>query len=310
MTVACSQAISFELISISTYYLTISFLFSIYCWRSVFPRSSAFALCYKPLRPAIEPGTPSFYPKLFSFSHPKMPFTEPNRRDSWPPTILRLHDDYEGTISPEEIDEDPFAYFLTSPTPEEDEDFDIFEDLSAGIEAPDKPNTPVREVSPSSLQRTPLDIEDDSYLGLGIAVPLSLRDFSLAHEKKKSEKSNRKHLSAQAPALRVRRTVRLAANHTIRSRGHARTRSHSAPRPHSWREPSPDVWSIPEEKEDMDVDDVPLLSGDEDPPAGTVEVTGSAKDEPRRKGEVMMVDTSPQKIKKRVHWATLPRRHA
>ncbi len=231
-----------------------------------------------------------------------MPFKEPNRRDSWPPTILRLHDDELSTD--EDIDENPFAYFLTSPTPEEevdDDDFEYFEDLSAGIEAEDNTKTPVREVSPSSLQRIPLVTEgDDSYIGKGFAVPLSLRDFTLAHESKKRERERRVQAEIErtpsVSALRGRRTVRLTPTRT--PRGRERTRSLSSQRPHSWREPSPDVWSIPEEKEDVGIDEAPSLSPNEHVEANTATKETKAIAEP------------PKKPKKRVHWAVLPRRDA
>ena len=115
----------------------------------------------------------------------KEAFKEVNRRDSWPPTILRLHDD---DLSPEEIDANPFAYFLTSPGPEDDDEYEYYEDLSAGIEASNEPKTPVREVSPSSLQRTPSETAEDSHASKGFAIPLSLRDFSIAHSNSKKEK--------------------------------------------------------------------------------------------------------------------------
>jgi hypothetical protein len=239
----------------------------------------------------------------------KMPFKEAfkevNRRDSWPPTILRLHED---DLSPEEIDANPFAYFLTSPTPEDDDDYEYFEDLSAGIEATNESTTPVREVSPSSLQRAPLETADDSHAGKAFALPLSLRDFALAHSNSKKEKkailntTDFGHPSPPpTPALRGRGTVRLAPN---RGRGQTRSRSLSSPRPHSWREPSPDVWSIPEEKEDTSLDNVPPLSLD------------LAEDSAQASGaEEALIFEEPtelekkKKPKKRVHWGFLPTRY-
>jgi hypothetical protein len=228
----------------------------------------------------------------------KSAFKEVNRRDSWPPTILRLHED---NISEEEIDANPFAYFLTSPSPEDDDDIDFFEDLSAGIEAENEPKTPVREVSPSSLQRVPLETPDRSLAGKGFAVPLSLRDFTLAHENKR-EKTNRGVASEldhtpPTPTLRGRGMVRLTPN---KGRGQAHSRSLSSPRPRSWHEPSPDVWSIPEEKEDTGLDDVPPLSLD------------AAEDDSAQisSAEEAVIFTEPvkKKVKKKVHWGVLPTR--
>jgi hypothetical protein len=226
-------------------------------------------------------------------------FKEVNRRDSWPPTILRLHED---DTSEEEIDVNPFAYFLTSPPPEEDDEIDFFEDLSAGIESENECKTPVREVSPSSLQRIPLETVDDAHAGKGFAIPLSLRDFTLAHENKKKDKANRKAVAEfdhmpPTPTLRGRGIVRLTPS---RGRGQVRSRSLSNLRPHSWREPSPDVWSIPEEKEDTELEDVPLLSLDvmEDDSAQV-----SAAEE-----AVIFEEPVRKKVKKRVHWGELPTR--
>lgn len=235
----------------------------------------------------------------------KEAFKEVNRRDSWPPTILRLHDD---DLSPEEIDANPFAYFLTSPGPDDDDEYEYFEDLSAGIEASNEHKTPVREVSPSSLQRMPLETDDDSHAGKGFALPLSLRDFALAHSDSKKEKKALHRMAdpdhtpqtPPTPALRGRGTVRLAQ--TARGRGHTRSRSLSSPRPHSWREPSPDVWSIPEEKEDTGLDDVPSLSLDwqEDSAQASGAEEALVFEEP--------TELVKKKTKKRVHWGFLPSR--
>lgn len=230
-----------------------------------------------------------------------MPQSHPNRRDSWPPTIIRLFDEDLNTIpdGDEDIDADidvdidsnPFEFFLTSPEDSVPDD-EYFSDLSAGIEeATDVPTTPVREISPSSLQRLalPPTTKDVSYLdlaGKGYAVPLSLHDFTLSHA---AAKKNARRLPETPPtpvlrptsptgsdappsamAPRGRRIVRLGP------RGRGKTRSLESPRPHSWREPSPDVWSIPEESE------APGLSADE---------------------EAVIVEKEPPKKKKKVHWA-------
>jgi hypothetical protein len=218
-----------------------------------------------------------------------MPFKELNRRDSWPPTILRLQDDDEDLFTGD-MDENPFAYFLTEPTPEDEEDDFDFEDLSAGIEGDDKEKTPVREVSPSSLKRVPAPAED--LLG-AFAVPLSLRDFTHTHEKNKHEKGSRTQMSQSIPSVRGRGTVRMGPTHRARGRGQTRTRSLSASRPSSWREPSPDMWSIPEEEE-ANINDVPSLSRDD---LDTKQVE-----------EPAVVAEPPKKVKKRVHWGILPRR--
>jgi len=224
----------------------------------------------------------------------KETFKEVNRRDSWPPTILRLHDD---DLSSEDIDANPFAYFLTSPGPEDDDDYEFYEDLSAGIEAPNESQTPVREVSPSSLQRTPLEPADDTHNGKAFALPLSLRDFALANSASKKEKRallNTADFGHPSPP----------PTPALRGRGQTRSRSLSSPRPHLWREPSPDVWSIPEEKEDTGLDDVPPLSLDwaEDSAQASGAEEAVIFDEPTEL-------SIKKKAKKRVHWGFLPTRH-
>jgi len=220
-----------------------------------------------------------------------MPFNELQRRDSWPPTILRISEDETDEFNA--IDEDPFSYFLTSPDELDDE-----EDLSAGIESATKP-TQMREVSPSSLQRSPLSFEDDDEdEEFGIAMPLTLREFTLhPNDGRESRTTHRADgltgLGISIPQLRSSRgrpTVRLVPARHVRGRG--QTRSLSARRPHSWRIPSPDLSSIAEEKE--------------------YEEEGKSETERKVKGDLSMSAPMPSGIekakpspkpKKRVHWA-------
>lgn len=241
-----------------------------------------------------------------------MPFNELHRRDSWPPTQIRLQD--EDHLD-DDIDDDPFAYFLTSAADIDLEDIDseFDEDLSAGIESA-APKPVVREISPSSLQRKKLeeDEEDDEEdyirdISDNLGLPVSLLDFSSAHNKKRPLRRSRPSIenpsreeyvrAPASPSLRGR-TVRLTPPAMGRGRARNRTRSLSAQRPHVWREPSPDVWSIPEESEGSGSDkdrnaDVPelFLNGDK------LEIEGEAKD-----GFVT-------KLKKKVRWAALPSRY-
>ncbi len=224
-----------------------------------------------------------------------MPFNELQRRDSWPPTVLRIHDgDEEDT---DEIDEDPFSFFLTSP-----EDIDDFldEDLSAGIETPDSSRSPVREVSPSALQRAPLEDSDDDADGdnFGLAMPLSLKDFTRKHSSgRKSRTGQRsddlKGLGIVLPefsASRGRAKVRLTPP-ARGPRGRGQTRSLSARRPQSWRLPSPDIYSITEERE-----------SDDEKKGEEKETPISASAPATTKIDQMMIQM-PKKPKKRVHWA-------
>jgi len=227
-----------------------------------------------------------------------MPFNELQRRDSWPPTVLRIREEEPDVIDP--IDEDPFSFFLTSP---EDIDIDDDEDLSAGIESSKSKSPQIQEVSPSTIQKhSPpmhLDDDEDEDEDFGLAMPLSLRDFS-----RRQSSDGRKSRSTQRPedaltglgiaipitAVRGRATVRLTPSRSGRGRG--QTRSLSARRPRSWRAPSPDLGSITEERES---DEEGKLCVE----VATKELSVSAP----ATSYMDQAAATPVKPKKRVHWA-------
>jgi len=255
-----------------------------------------------------------------------MPFNELTRRESWPPAIVHLQQDDDDTMA-DTIDENPFAFFLSSPTDVDDYLFDDdATDLSAGIETPDE-KPAVREVSPSSLQRkgSPSDSisrdevidpdEDEMYIRnitRALSMPLSLSDFTRSAIRDKV--NPRPHLRSRArspdgsareqylsasprtpPTPTLRGRVNLAPSSKIRGRGRGQTHSLPARRPHSWRQPSPDVWSIPEEKEDRGaLDDVPALSLD------------GHSDSEQRDSHKGAVNIPPPKVVKKVRFASLP----
>jgi len=237
-----------------------------------------------------------------------MPFNELQRRDSWPPTIVRLRNEVEEDEEASEIDDDPFSFFLTSP----DDIIDDDEDLSAGIESSTSPKTlQVCEVSPSTIQKhsppLPIDDEDegeydeDEDIDFGLAMPLSLKDFSRKHTNVNDGRQSRSSQRAEdglkglgisvpefTPTLRGRAVVRLTPG-----RGRGQTRSLSARRPRSWRAPSPDLGSIMEEREsDEDIRNeeglVPRIEFSVSAPATSYMEQATAL---------------PAKPKKRVHWA-------
>lgn len=229
-----------------------------------------------------------------------MPYNELQRRDSWPPTIIRLRSVEEENL--DNIDDDPISFFLTSP-----EDLDSFlddEDLSAGIETPDS-HTPVREVSPSDLQRVPLEEDDDENAVFGLAMPMTLKDFTAKHISTSGRKSRAGTRPEDAltglginnmnipefSATRGRPKVRLTPVRSGRGRG--QTRSLSARRPQSWREPSPDIWTIAEERESDDGVDNEAEVKVETPVSMSAPASTSM-------GAMM---TPKPKVKKRVHWA-------
>jgi len=226
-----------------------------------------------------------------------MPFNELQRRDSWPPTIVRIRNEDEDADEANAIDEDPFSFFLTSPD-DIDINIDDDEDLSAGIESPSSPKTPqVREVSPSTIQKhsPPLpfndDEDEDEDKDFGLAMPLSLKDFSRKHtnDGRKFRSSQRAEdgltgLGITVPEFttsRGRATVRLT-----HGRGRGQTRSLSARRPRSWRAPSPDLGSITEERE-----------SDEEKVEMEVSVSAPATNYMEQNAKHI------GKVKKRVHWA-------
>lgn len=224
-----------------------------------------------------------------------MPFNELQRRDSWPPTIVRIRDDEATAEATSAIDENPFAFFLTAP---EDLDDDDLEDLSAGIETSSLKSPHVREISPSAIQRLRplLEDDDDEDVEYGFAMPLSLKDFTMRHsDGRKSRQEQRTEdklagLGITIPEFTTKRgraTVRLTPSRSGRGRG--QTRSLSARRPHSWRVPSPDIGTIKEERESDD--------GEDEQNAPKQEKCMSAPPSPEAaKKEVV-------KPKKRVHWA-------
>lgn len=236
-------------------------------------------------------------------------YNELHRRDSWPPTIVHLRSSDNDDAS-DAIDDNPFSFFLTSP--DELDDFFDDDELDAGIETPESSKSPVREVSPSSLQRashTPdeQDGEEENY-DFGLAMPLSLKDFSAKHTsvRKKREEQRKadglalglgilfpEHTSLAMATTRGRGKIRLVPTRGVRGRG--QTRSLSARRPQSWREPSPEIFSIKEEREsddDMKVDGTETMSASA-PSTSKIGMGGMRSSSP----------VPIPKPKKRVHWA-------
>ena len=210
-----------------------------------------------------------------------------SRRESWPPTQMRLSrsssNKGKAREGPrpllEDIDENPLTYFL-EPSPgaiisgssaiidDEDNEDDAM-DFDAGIEDANNPPEMVRSVSPSSLgksgrpRRIPspdffdsdgltTDEEDDEdYVRFSPPSPSFLspwRAMSAENLALRSKSPPFGRLPYGPPV-----SASFPAPHHSRGR-HSLPRSFSArlpPRPNRlWREPSPDVWSIQEETED------------------------------------------------------------
>ncbi|WQF89710.1 hypothetical protein CDEST_14724 [Colletotrichum destructivum] len=221
----------------------------------------------------------------------------PSRRDSWPPTLVRLAPTIPKEYpSLDDIDDDPLTYFLT-PAPDledADEDVDMM-NFDAGIED-NSPRDIVRSVSPSTLdslnkakgRRSPPvpdlsdiatpdtdDDDDDSedyvrFAPQGFMVPFSLRDFAVDGAKFKSRPKPSDVLLSPPflPPSRDRAPVRPGGRGRQRSVSFRHQRSQRV-----WREPSPDVWSIEEETEQEMVSEIGSSIG------GTSDV-GNAEDVP------------------------------
>ncbi|EKD21308.1 hypothetical protein MBM_00421 [Drepanopeziza brunnea f. sp. 'multigermtubi' MB_m1] len=232
-----------------------------------------------------------------------MPFNELQRCESWPPTVVRLHSDVADRDSLDAIDDDPFSFFLTSPEDIEDfleEDFD----LSAGIETPES-KSPVREVSPSAIQRVPLEPEDedgdDGDVTFGLAIPLSLKAFTRKHNLSLGPDSGRKSRMGHRQSDRLKglgialesvmsgpdaKRGRANVKPSPRvggGRGRGQTRSLPRRRKQSWKVPSPEIWVIKEERESGSEEEEALVSA-------SAPATGR-------------VEQEPTKPRKRVHWA-------
>lgn len=195
-----------------------------------------------------------------------------SRRDSWPPTQVRLRPTVSTKNEPlpslDDIDADPLTYFLT-PAPDMDDDMDHdMMDFDAGIEDSIRPREVIRSVSPSTLDglrkpglrpaspdscseiATPDDDDTEDYIRFtpGPNGLLSLQDLFMTSIRPRPQspafgQSTNSHLSPASSQLRGR----------PRGRGrHGQSRSsHAHRRPGLvWREPSPDVWSISEETEE------------------------------------------------------------
>lgn len=199
-----------------------------------------------------------------------------SRRDSWPPTQVRLVRTGSNKADPrpllDDIDQDPLTYFLTPAPGDEDDDLDNEFDFDAGIEDTAHPREMIRSVSPSSLEglRKPgsgaaspdfdsdgiTSDEDDNEEYIRFSPPSSnlflfpnhtLEELGVRSRSPVFSTTGSGFLSpASFPASPPRGRSRFTPR-----RGLTRTNSSRARYGHLWREPSPDVWSIEEETEEQ-----------------------------------------------------------
>lgn len=192
-----------------------------------------------------------------------------SRRDSWPPTQVRLRPRSSKDSEPrpllEDIDEDPLTYFL-APTVEHDEDYSI--DFDAGIEDPNHPSEMVRSVSPSNLDglsnNRPSSPECDSDVSMASPDEDEDDEDYIRWSPSNSRLTSFQDLHTDGLAARTRSPVFGRSTNALLSpnsfpaptprgrniRGRPRRSSLRSRPTHLWREPSPDVWSIEEETEE------------------------------------------------------------
>jgi len=198
-----------------------------------------------------------------------------SRRDSWPPTQVRLEQpdpkqDTEPRPLLDRIEDDPLTYFLTPASPQEFEEDDYCPmDLDAGIEDPNHPQEMVRSVSPSSLEglrkpdhdrpsspecdsdmTSPDEDDDEEYIRFSTnnSRLTSSRDLDVDNRARSPlfGRSTNALLSPASFPAPSRSSYAAAAGR----RGRPRSLSVRRRPSHLWREPSPDVWSIEEETEE------------------------------------------------------------
>ncbi|KAM0438967.1 hypothetical protein ACHAPT_001728 [Fusarium lateritium] len=218
-----------------------------------------------------------------------------SRRDSWPPTQVRLKPTVSTKDDPlpslDDIDDDPLTYFLTpAPNMDDDDDLDqVMMDFDAGIEDATQPRPIVRSVSPSTLDGlrkpglrpispdTSSDIstsnnededdeDDEEYISFSPSKHglVSLQDIFANSRPPVRPKSPAFNQSANTGLLspasfsnpQLRGRTRGRGRHGASSRSLSAQRRRAAAGGQLWREPSPDVWSIEEETEEEMMSDM------------------------------------------------------
>lgn len=195
-----------------------------------------------------------------SFAHHK-------RNHSWPPFRLHLPHHHAPSSKRSSIDEDPFAFFLSTSASIEDYVLDC---MNADI-GPASPRR--RSLSPN--HHRPRKSSDSSPRPHATAAILKLKKWVekmetryLRHGRQTSPCASASSAAtapdveppeivldiselpqplALSPPLRGRRPVRRSK----RSIGDRVVRSHSG-RPRAWREPSRDIWPVSEDEEDLE----------------------------------------------------------
>lgn len=235
------------------------------------------------------------------------------RRESWPPTQVRLEQsgakkNNEPQPLLDDIDKDPLTCFLTPASPQENDDGEYYAmDLDAGIEDPNHPHEIVRSVSPSTLDglrksdqdrpsspecdsdmTSPDEDDDEDYIRFSAnnSRVTYFRDLNIdgAGSRPRSPVFGRSANALLSPASFPAPQPR-SRGYAAGRQGRARSMSIRSRPSHLWREPSPDVWSIEEETEEL-----------------TSEMGDSMDVDRDEKGESECVQNKAAKPKKRVRF--------
>ena len=172
------------------------------------------------------------------------------KRHSWPPLHHKKH---RASYFREEVDEDPFSYFVSDPA-ESSEAF--LSGMAAGID-----ETPrARSCSPAHrnlLMSTSVPSSPTTRLKKWIermellcfhrsprsSPPIIQRPMPSPEPFRPSTM-----LMTSSPPVRGRRDSRVGSTHRVTANGRSKPR-----RPRAWRAPSGDIWTVDEEKEGEDV---------------------------------------------------------
>lgn len=239
-----------------------------------------------------------------------------SRRDSWPPTQLRLARSISHKTEPQpllqDIDQDPLTYFLTPAVGDDGMDLDDEDehmmDFDAGIEDASHPRQIVRSLSPSSLQglRRPTIVrqpspdfdsddftsededDDEEYIrfspsqnSLFLNPAQILYNSGVRSRSPVFSQTDSGYLSPASYPGAIPQAHSLAGRRSFNRSFSARARQG-----HLWREPSPDVWSIQEETEEELQRDVRIAGRS---PAGNPIVTKQSDGVPKLKKKVRFI---------------------
>ena len=166
------------------------------------------------------------------------------RHHSWPP--FRLHHFHQK----KDIDDDPFAFFLSSAN---DGEQYVVDYMNAGTET-FSPSPRPRSLSPARFRKSSHKSHGSPTISAVLKLKKWIEKMEARYRHRRSSLSPEDMLSTEfpsppmplSPQLRGRRTARRVS----KSVGDRMVRSHSG-RPRVWIEPSRGIWPVMEEQEDI-----------------------------------------------------------